>query len=130
MGVGVCKFLGEKIVSNRGRQKGKKAGGRQTDGCPTTGCLAICLNSKGVGVPLTPMAVSPRDSHQISPTIGAATQHTDFTKGFSKGFVDKILRRRSGEGQGGPDPLVLNIDPVYSGILLNIHMICWERSLN
>ena len=28
------------------------------------------------------MAVSPRDSHEISPTIGGGTQVDDFTKGF------------------------------------------------
>ena len=29
--------------------------------------------------------VSPRDCHEISPTIGGGTQVDDFTKGFSKG---------------------------------------------
>ena len=29
--------------------------------------------------------VLPRDSHEISPTIGGGTQVDDFTKGFSKG---------------------------------------------
>ena len=42
------------------------------------------------------------------PSKGGGTQVDDCTKGFSKGFVDKILRRRNGGGQGDPDPLVEN----------------------
>ena len=61
---------------------------------------------KGAGVVATPHGFLPRDSHEISPTIGGGTQVDDFNKGISKGFFDKILRRRNGGGQGDPDPLV------------------------
>ena len=54
---------------------------------------------------VTPHGVLPRDSHEISPTIGGGTQVDDFTKGFIKGQIMKNLRRRNGGGQGDPDPL-------------------------
>ena len=49
---------------------------------------------------LTPHGVLPRDSHEISPTIGGGTQIDDFTKGFIKGNCTEHIRRRKG-GQGG-----------------------------
>ena len=42
-----------------------------------------------------------------SPPKGGGTQVDDFTKGFTKGIFEKILRRRNGGGQGDPDPLVI-----------------------
>ena len=68
--------------------------------------IKLSVSHKGAGVVATPHGFLPRDSHEISPTIGGGTQVDDFNKGFSKGFFDKILRRRNGGGQGDPDPLV------------------------
>ena len=59
---------------------------------------------EGAWVAVTPHGVLPRDSHEISPTIGGGTQVDDLTKGFSKGNVTKDLRRRNGGGSGGPRP--------------------------
>ena len=46
---------------------------------------------------------------ESSPPKGGGTQVDDFTDGFTKGIIDKILRRRNGEGQGDPDPLVFSL---------------------
>ena len=55
---------------------------------------------------VTPHGVLPRDSHEISPTIGGGTQVDDFTKEFSKGKFTTNIRRRNRGGQGDPDPLI------------------------
>ena len=53
------------------------------------------------------MAVSPRDSHEISPTKGGGTQVDDLTKGFIRGIHTKnIIGEEMGGGQGDPDPLI------------------------
>ena len=43
---------------------------------------------------------------KTSPPKGGGTQVDDFTKGFTKGISEKILRRRNGGGQGDADPLI------------------------
>ena len=58
---------------------------------------------------VTPHGVLPRDSHEISPTIGWGTQFDDFTEGFSKGTNTKNIQRRNGGGQADPDPLTLTL---------------------
>ena len=40
------------------------------------------------------------------PPQGGGTQVDDLVKGFIKGNFTKNLRRRTGGGQGDPDPLV------------------------
>ena len=49
----------------------------------TTRPWLIC--NKGAFVAVTPHGFLPRDSHEISPTIGGGTQVDDFTKGICKG---------------------------------------------
>ena len=60
---------------------------------------------EGAFVAVTPHGVSPRDSHEISPTIGGGTQVDDLTKGFIKGTFTKNLRRRKGGVRGTQTPL-------------------------
>ena len=47
----------------------------------------------------TPHGLLPRDSHEITPTIGGGTQVDDLTKGFSKGKVTKNIRLFQGSTQ-------------------------------
>ena len=54
--------------------------------------------------------------------MGGVTQDTDFTNGFSKGFFDKILRRRNGGGSGGPRPHSYIICNIYIHIYIYIYM--------
>ena len=58
----------------------------QTDVFSKIFVVFFLLLDKGVGVVATPHGFLPRDSHEISPTIGGGTQVDDFNKGFSKGF--------------------------------------------
>ena len=67
----------------------------------TAGGAALQYNEGGLGGG-DPHGISPRDSHEISPTIGGCTQVDDFTKGFSKGKNTKNIRRRNGGVSGGP----------------------------
>ena len=46
---------------------------------------------EGAWVAVTPHGVLPRDSHEISPTIGGGVQVADFTRGFTKGIITKNL---------------------------------------
>ena len=64
------------------------------------------VSDEGAWVAVTPHGVLPRDSHEISPTIGGGTQVDDFVKGFSQGNNSKSHRRRNRGGQGDPDPLI------------------------
>ena len=60
---------------------------------------------EGAFVAVTPHGVLPRDSHEISPTIGGGTQVADFTRGFIRGKFTKHIRRRNGGVRGTPTPL-------------------------
>ena len=55
---------------------------------------------------VTPHGVSPRDSHEILPSMGGGTQVADFTRGFIRGIFTTNIRRRNRGGQGDPDPLM------------------------
>ena len=63
-----------------------------------------CDSDEGAWVAVTPHGVLPRDSHEISLTIGEGTQVDDFNKGFIRGQFTKHIRRRNGGGSGGPRP--------------------------
>ena len=47
-----------------------------------------------------------KDSHQISPTVGASTQVGDFTEGKTWKNVCENDSAKKWGGQGDPDPLV------------------------
>ena len=52
---------------------------------------------------VTPHGVLPRDSHEISPTIGGGTQVDDFPKGFIEGFFTTKTSAKKWGGQRDPD---------------------------
>ena len=41
----------------------------------------------------------------MAPTLGEGTQDTDFSKGFTKGFLTKKSSAKKSGVQGDPDPL-------------------------
>ena len=55
---------------------------------------------------VTPHGVLPRDSHEISPTIGGVHKLMILLRDLVKDNLQRIFGEEMGRGQGDPDPLM------------------------
>ena len=65
--------------------------------------LGVCSYDEGAGVAVTPHGFLPRDSHEISPTIGGVHKLMILLRDLVKEQMQQIFGEEMG-GSGGPRP--------------------------